>query len=336
MNESGAEHEERLLAGARRGDEAAFEELVRRHRGGLYTHCYRMLGSPHDAEDALRESLVAAWRGLAGFQGDGPVRAWLFRSATNACLRASARRPRRMLSEEYGPAREDVHDLGEPVPGPVWIEPLPARSQQDAPDPAAHLRRESIELAFVAALQQLPGTQRATLILSDVLGFGAAEVAGMLDTTPASVGGALQRARAVVDQRTPDPSQRSELSALGGDGRRALVSAFVSAWEHADVPALLALLTEDARITMPPLPAWFEGHTDVGRFLSERVFATPWRLLPVTANGQPAFACYRHDGRHFPLCAVSVLNLRGGRISWIAGFTDPHIAQAFGAPTQVS
>ncbi|RBQ19448.1 RNA polymerase subunit sigma-24 [Spongiactinospora rosea] len=321
-----------MLAGARRGDEAAFEELVRRHRGGLYTHCYRMLGSPYDAEDALRESLVAAWRGLPGFQG--PVRAWLFQAATNACLRAAARRPRRMLSDEYGPAREDVHDLGRPVPGPVWVEPLPGRPQQDGPDPAAYLRRESVELAFVAALQRLPGTQRAALVLSDVLGFGTAEVAGMLEATPASVSDALRRARAGVEGRTPGPTQRSELSALGGGGRRALVAAFVSAWEHAEVPALLDLLTEDARITMPPLPAWFEGHTDVGRFLSERVFTTPWRLLPVTANGQPAFACYRQDGGRFPLCAVSVLNLRGGRISWIAGFTDPQVAHGFAVPPE--
>jgi RNA polymerase sigma-70 factor (TIGR02960 family) len=328
--------EERLLADARRGDEAAFELLVGRHRGELYGHCYRMLGSVQDAEDALQESLLGAWRGLAGFEGRSSLRAWLFRVATNACLRLSSRRPRRMLSFDHGPARSDSHDLGEPVTGPVWLEPWPDELATEASDPAAaYLRRESVELAFVAALQHLPGTQRAVLLLREVLGFTAAEVAGILGTSPASVNSALQRARATVARRVPPRTQQAELAALGPGGRRGLVDAFVTAWERADVPALLELLAADARFTMPPLPAWFDGREDVGRFLAERVFATPWRLLPTAANRQPAFACYQRDGERFRLGAVNVLSLRSGQISWIAGFLDPRVHRRFPVPLEL-
>lgn len=339
MVEARGAAEERLLADARRGDEAAFTRLVQRHRREIYAHCYRMLGSIQDAEDAVQEALLGAWRGLAGFQRRSSLRTWLFRVATNACLRLSERRPRRMLSFDHGPARSGTRDLGEPVTGPVWLEPLPADDlpADEAPDPAAaYLRRESVELAFVAALQHLPASQRAVLILREVLGFTAAEVAGMLDTTPASVNSAMQRARASVRQRVPSRTQPAELAALGPVGRRGLVDAFVSAWERADLPALLDLLTEDARFTMPPLPAWFDGRADVGRFLSERVFATPWRLLPVAANGQLGFACYQHDGERFRLGAVNLLSLRDGRVWWIAGFLDPQVLRRFAVPAELS
>jgi RNA polymerase sigma-70 factor (ECF subfamily) len=222
------------------------------------------------------------------------------------------------------------------VTGPVWLEPWPDDSTAAEPDPAAaYLRRESVELAFVAALQHLPATQRAVLILRDVLGFSAVEVAGILDTTTASVNSAMQRARAAVRQRVPDRSQQDELAALGPDGRRGLVDAFVTAWERADVPALLDLLTDDARFTMPPLPAWFDGRGNVARFLTERMFATPWRVRPVTANAQPALACYQGDGERFPLSSIAVLSLRAGRVSWIAGFVDPSLMHHFAGPTEM-
>ncbi|HET6920102.1 MAG TPA: RNA polymerase subunit sigma-70 [Jiangellaceae bacterium] len=338
MVEAGDVTEERLLADARRGDEAAFELLVERHRRELYAHCYRMLGSVQDAEDALQESLLAAWRGLASFEGRSSVRTWLFRVATNSCLRLSSQRPRRRLSFDHGPARTDTRDLGEPVTGPVWLEPWPDElPADDEHDPAAaYLRRESVELAFVAALQHLPGTQRAVLILREALGFTTAEVAGILDTTPISVNSALQRARATIERRVASRTQQAELAALGPGGRRALVDAFVSAWEQADVPALLDLLTGDVRFTMPPLPAWFDGRDHVGRFLAERVFATPWRLVPIAANGQPAFACYQYDGERFRPGAVNVLNLRDGKISWIAGFVDPRLFRHFSVPVEFS
>ncbi len=290
--------EEQLLADARRGDESAFELLVGRHRGELHAHCYRMLGSVQDAEDAVQESLLGAWRGLGSFEGRSSLRTSLYSVATHVCLRLSSRRPRRMLSSDHGPARSDTRDLGEPVTGPVWLEPWPGDlpAEGEADPASAYLRRESIELAFVAALQHLPGSQRAVLILREVLGFTAAEVAAILGTTPASVNSAMQRARAAVAKRVPERTQQAELAALGPGGHRALVDAFVTAWERAVVPALLDLLAEDARFTMPPLPAWFEGREDVGRFLAQRVFATPWRLVPIAANGQPAFACYQYDG----------------------------------------
>ncbi len=338
MDTSYGVDEPTLLATARDGDELAFERLVAGYRSELTAHCYRMLGSPHDAEDAVQESLLSAWRGLARFEGRSSLRTWLYRICTNACLRVSAKRPRRMLSPDHGPPRRDTADLGEPVAGPVWLEPWPDDVAADEPGPAtSYLRRESVELAFVAALQHLPGTQRAVLILREVLEYSAAEVAQILDTTPASVNSALQRARKAVEERVPPVTQQAELAALGADGQRALVDAFVAAWERADVDAMLSLLADDARFTMPPLPAWFDGREAVGRFFAERVFATPWRLVPIRANGQPAFACYQQDpdDRRFRLGAVNILGLRDGRIAHIAGFLDPDLRGVFGLPEEV-
>ena len=327
-----------LLRAAQRGDEEAFDGLVGRYRRELYAHCYRMLGSIHDAEDAVQEAMLAAWRGIAGFEGRSSLRAWLYRIATNACLRMIARRPQRVLSPDYGPPRHDTGDLGEPVTGPIWLEPWLDVAADD-PDPEeSYLRRESVELAFIAALQHLPGTQRAVLILREVLEFSAAEVARILDTTPASVNSALQRARKAVDLRVPAESQQAEWDGLGPAGQRELIDAFVAAWERADVTAMLDLLAEDARFTMPPLPAWFDGRTDVGRFLSERVFATPWRLVPMRVNGQPGFACYLRepDAEEFRLGALNVLKLRRGRIAEITGFLDPDLHARLGLPEKFS
>jgi RNA polymerase sigma-70 factor (TIGR02960 family) len=324
--------EQALLEAARRDDGAAFARLVEPYRAELHAHCYRMLGSVQDAEDALQDALLGAWRGLAGFEGRGSLRAWLYRITTNACLRLLKRRPRRLLSADYGPPFDQVDDLGEPVAEPLWLEPYPT------PEGRWELR-ESVELAFVAALQHLPATQRAVLILREVLGFSAAEVAGILDTSPAAVNSALQRARRAVDERVPHPSQQAELDALGPDGRRELVDAFVAAWERADVAALLELLADDARFTMPPLPAWFSGRTDIGRFLAGRMFATPWRLVPISANGQLAFACYQgqeagQGAGRFRLGAINVVGLRGGRVAELAGFIDPALHRHFGLPQE--
>ncbi|SDM30716.1 RNA polymerase sigma-70 factor, ECF subfamily [Allokutzneria albata] len=313
---------------ARRVD---FDALVAEHRRELYAHCYRMLGSAQDAEDAMQEALLGAWRGLARFEGRSSVRAWLYRICTNACLRFAERRPRRVSSVDFGPARVDVHELGEPVPGPVWLEPLAPET-----DPAErYLLRESVELAFVAAVQLLPGTQRAVLLLREVLGFSAAEVASILDTTPASVNSALQRARATVRARV-GTSQGEELDALGEQGRRELVDAFLTAWERADTPALLDLLAEDAKFTMPPLPAWFDGKDNVARFLRERVFATPWRLVPLEVNAQPGFACYlrRAGDTGFRFAAIAALTLRAGRVAEINSFLDPDLRSRFGLPEE--
>jgi RNA polymerase sigma-70 factor (ECF subfamily) len=300
-----------------------FEALVAPHRGELERHCYRMLGSPQDAEDAVQEALTAAWRGFDGFAGRSSLRTWLFRIATHAALRVAEKRPPRLLSPDHGPPCEDPRELGEIVPGPVWLEPL-------ADDPGTEYeRRETVELAFVAALQHLPATQRAVLILREVLGFSAAEVAEQLDTSVPSVNSALQRARAALEQRLPERSQQAELAALGPGRTRKLLDAFMAAWERSDVPALLALLAADARFTMPPLPAWFDGPDAIERFLRERMFRTRWRLRGIAVNGQPGFLCEQeHDGRH-RLGAINVLSLRDGRIAWIAGFVDPALHRHF-------
>lgn len=327
--------ERELLDAARAGDAAAFDRLVGGFLDELYAHCYRMLGSVQDAEDALQESLLGAWRGLAGFEGRSSLRTWLYRISTNACLRQIARRPRRMRSEDNAPAIRTTGYLGEWVSGPVWLEPLPDEAplgEQAGGDPAeAYLRRESVELAFVAALQHLPGTQRAILILRDVLGFSAAETADILGTTRVSVNSTLQRARAAVEQRAPHTSQQVELAALGTEGQRELVTALVNAWERADVDGMLALLAEDARFTMPPLPGWFTGREDVGRFLRERMFATSWRVQPIHANGQLALACYQRetDSDPFRLVGINVLTLRAGKVVALDAFLDPAVYGRF-------
>jgi RNA polymerase sigma-70 factor (TIGR02960 family) len=285
---------------------AAFEELVAPHRAELLRLCYRMTGSVQDAEDALQEALLAAWRGLAAFEGRSSVRTWLHRIATHACLRLTSRRPPRVLVT--GPAFEQTADLGRPIEGPVFLEPW-----VHGPD-EAYERREGIELAFVAALQQLPGTQRAVLILREVLQFSAAEVAEVLGTSVPSVNSALQRARATIGSPDrPGPPARAD--------ERALVAEFVAAWERADVPALVSLLTADARFVMPPLPAWFDGPQWIERFWRERMFATPWRLRPIRANGQLAFVC--HQAPAYEPAAILVLTLRDGRIADLTSFLDP-------------
>jgi RNA polymerase sigma-70 factor (TIGR02960 family) len=307
--------------------ERDFDELVAPHRDELRAHCYRMLGSVHDAEDALQDALLGAWRGFAGFEGRSSVRSWLYRIATNACLRLIRERPKRLLSADHHPARSDVHDLGEPDVEEAWLDPYPS-------DPAAsYEQRESVELAFVAALQHLPGSQRAVLILREVLAFSAAEVAEVLDTSVASVNSALQRARKSLDERVPPRSQQETLRELGEPAGRELVERFIAAWERADVPALVGMLAEDARFTMPPLPAWFDGITDIRRFLTERVFATPWRLAPIGANGQLAVVAYQGqpDGT-FRISGVNVLTVRDGRISEITSFLDPVMYAAFELP----
>jgi RNA polymerase sigma-70 factor (TIGR02960 family) len=224
--------EPELLAAAQRGDAAAFEQLVAIYRRPLHPHCYRMFGSLQDAEDALQEILLAAWRGLSGFEGRSSLRAWLYRVATNASLRLAERRPQRHLTSERSPVWTDVHDIGDYTAEPLWLEPYPSGdSDPSGSDPAAsYQQRENVELAFVAALQNLPANQRAVLILREVLEFSAAEVAEALDTTVASVNSALQRARKAVDHRIVAGSQAAELRALGVDGQQDLVDAFVAAW----------------------------------------------------------------------------------------------------------
>jgi RNA polymerase sigma-70 factor, ECF subfamily len=333
---SAAVGERELLEAAKRGDEGAYNSLVETHRRELHAHCYRMLGSVHDAEDALQEALLRAWRALGRFEGRSSIRSWLYKIATNTCLDAIARRPKRVLPIDYGPAADPHAGPGEPLMESVWVEPyaderLGLEDGYAAPE-ARYEQRESVELAFIAALQHLPPNQRAVLILREVLGFSAKEVAETLETTTASVNSALQRARNAVDERLPEQSQQATLRSLGDDRLREIVEAYMEAWERGDVDAVVEMLTEDAAFTMPPLRTWFRGRDAIEVFLagSPMSGAWRWRPIPTRANGQPALAYYSWDPReeaYLPF-ALNVLTLRGDRISEV----DAFISRAAPAP----
>ena len=325
----GATAQEReLLEAARTGDEDAFRRLLEPYRAELHAHCYRMLGSVHDAEDALQDASLRAWRGLARFEGRSSLRSWLYTIATNTCLNAIARRPKRVLPIDYGPPADPHDGPGEPLVETVWLEPYPDEQLglEDgfaAPE-ARYERRESVELAFVAALQHLPATQRAVLVLREVLGFSAREVADSLDTTVASVNSALQRARKTVDERLPEQSQQATLRSLGDDGVRDIVERYVEAWDRGDVEAVVAMLAEDATFAMPPLASWFRGREAITVFLAGWPLsgAWRWRRLPAHANGQPALAFYSWDpdAQSYLPFALNVLTLQGERISDVTAF----------------
>jgi len=300
-----------------------------------------MLGSVHDAEDALQDTLLRAWRAISRFEGRSSLRSWLYTIATNTCLDQIARRPKRVLPIDYGPATDPHVGPGEPLVESVWIEPYPDEiiGVQDgfAAPHARYERRESVELAFVAALQHLPASQRAVLILREVLGFSAKEVAESLDTTVASVNSALQRARAAVRERVPEQSQQATLRALGDDSVRALVGRYVDAWERDDVQAFAAMLTEDATFAMPPLASWYDGRTAIERWAAAWPLAGAWRwrALRSTANAQPALGFYAWNARersHRPF-ALNVLSFRGDRVCGVTAFiarsTEPRDREVF-------
>jgi RNA polymerase sigma-70 factor (ECF subfamily) len=322
--------EPKLLEAARRGDEDAFRRLVEPHRTELHAHCYRMLGSVHDADDALQEALLRAWRGLAGFERRASLRSWLYRIATNACLDLISRRPKRVLPIDHGPAAGLGDDLADPLTESVWIEPYPdaelGLEEGPAGPEARYERRESVELAFIAALQHLPGTQRAALILRDVLGFSARETADVLDTTEASVNGALRRARKAVAENLPHRTQQATLRALGDDRLRRLVERYVDAWERGDVDAIVALLAADATYTMPPLPTWYRGHEAIASCLRRFALQDRWRMLPVRANGQLAFGCYawEEEKQSYTAHSLDVLTLDGPVAMEVTSFVTPH------------
>jgi RNA polymerase sigma-70 factor (ECF subfamily) len=336
-------NEPELLEAARRGDDDAFGRLAGPYRGELHAHCYRMLGSAADAEDALQETLVRAWRALPQFEGRSSLRAWLYKIATNACLRVIERRSRRVLPVDYGPAADPHDDPAEPVTEAVWLEPYPDERLGPAsglagPE-ARYEQREGVELAFIAALQHLPARQRAVLILRDVLGFSARETATALETTSVSVDSALQRAHKTVDQRLPEQSQQATLRSLGDGALRQVVERYVTAWERNDVDAVVAMLADDAKMTMPPLPTWYRGREQVAIFLSGGPLAgaTRWRLIPVRANGQVAFFAYAWDDKTqaFMPHAVNVLTLRGAQICEITAFLTPDAFRGFDLPVPV-
>jgi RNA polymerase sigma-70 factor (TIGR02960 family) len=327
---------EATLARARAGDDEAFRQLTDAHRRELQVHCYRILGSMQDAEDMVQETLLAAWRSLEGFEGRASVRAWLYRIATNRCLnalRARSRRPREVQA---------MPDPPEPTrrTEPVWLEPYPDVLLEDMPDrspgPAARYEaRESIELAFIVALQRLPPRQRAALVLRDVLGFRTAEVAEMLDTGAASVKGALQRARAALGAQLPG-ADRERAPRPNSASERQLVGRFVDAVQSGDIDAIVALLTDDALLTMPPQPLEYQGHEAIAAFLRHRaeLRGTPLRVVPTRANSQPAFGCYLPDAQ----AAIArpygliVLTLAGEAVAAITWFGDTGVFRHFGLP----
>ena len=328
----------KVLAAARRGDEDAFRALVEPHRRELHAHCYRMLASLQDAEDALQETLLRAWRRLAGFRDGQPLRPWLYKIATNASLDVIAKRPKRVLHLDE-PAWQPPDGPGTPLLESIWIDPYPdghlALEDGYAAPEARYELRESVEIAFIAALQHLPARQRAVLILREVLGFSAREVAQSLDTTAASVNSALQRARKTVEEALPERSQQQTLRALGDEGLRALVERYVAAWESRNVDAMVSVLVEDATFAMPPFPCWFSGREDVVAFISR--FTPTLRHVVTNAGGQPAIAWYIADqsGAYLP-ASIEVLALEGDRVKEITAFADSEgLFPPFGLPAEL-
>jgi RNA polymerase sigma-70 factor (ECF subfamily) len=316
-----------------------FRRVVDAHRAELHAHCYRMLGSFHDAEDALQETLLRAWRGLPGFDGRSSLRTWLFRIATNACIDAVARRPKRVIPIDYGPPAATSADLGPPLTEVAWLEPYPGEVPEGFAAPhARYEQREAVELAFVAAMQYLPARQRAVLILREVLGFSAKEVSEALETSVASVNSALQRARKALEQRLPGPSQQETLRLLGDRRVKELVDSYVDAWMRRDFEALRSLLAEDVTFSMPPWPGWWRGCDAIAAMLEEAADSCPpGRAVPTTANGQPALAYYSLDaasGRYLAL-AIDVLTLDGASITDITGFVTPDLFADFGLPAEL-
>jgi RNA polymerase sigma-70 factor (ECF subfamily) len=312
-----------------------FARLTDPFRDELLAHCYRMLGSVHDAEDQVQETLIRAWRSYGEFEGRASLRTWLYRIATNACLRAlenSSRRP--LPSGLGGPSENPETPLATRQPEVPWLQPIPdALFGAEPADPASIVTsRMSMRLALIAALQYLPPRQRAVLILRDVLRWRAAEVAELLGVSTAAVNGVLQRARAQLERVAP---AEDEIHEPADPGDRALLGRYAAAFENADITALMRLLRDDAVFEMPPIPTWFTGRELIGRFLQTWVLDQPgdFRMIPTAANGQPALAAYMrgHDGVHHAH-GIQVLTTAASRVTRVVSFNDPGLVGIFGLP----
>jgi RNA polymerase sigma-70 factor (TIGR02960 family) len=300
-----------------------FDAVVARHRAELEVHCYRMLGSVQDAEDAVQETLVRAWSAIDGLAPDSNVRAWLYRIATNRCLTLIQGRRRRELPVDLSP--------GAPLEEVQWLEPFPTPSTPGDIGPEARYEStEAMQLAFIALLQHLPGRQRAALVLRDVLGFPAADAAEILDVSTAALNSSQQRARATAAQRLPRPDDPD------ADVVR-VAELYVRAWEEGDVDAIMALLSVDARYSMPPLQQWFAGRDDIRGFVLDAPLRHRWRFLIGRANGQVAFGTYAWEADHGMFVAVSLdlIRVHGGEITEVVSFLTPEILGRFGFPAEV-
>jgi RNA polymerase sigma-70 factor (ECF subfamily) len=338
-----------LLALAKAGDEGAFASLVEPHRGELRAYCYRLLGSTEDAEDAVQNAMFRAWRALPRFEERSSVRSWLYAIATNTALDALRQRSRRELPVGFSPAGPPGAMLDPPITDPIWLEPcpdswLPGSAASAASPEARYEQRESVELAFMIMLQAMPPLQRAVLVLRDVMGFSAAEVAAQLGTTVPAVTSALQRARSAARQALPSQSQQSQLRALGADKVARIARDYAEALEDADTDRLLAMLTADAIWSMPPIPTWFTGQAALREWLTFDPLKIRWRRLTTIANGQLALGSYLWDNEagDFLPNVIDVLTLSGDKISAVTGFLaigttrDPAAFFAeFGLPARV-
>jgi RNA polymerase sigma-70 factor, ECF subfamily len=336
-----------VLRAVRAGDQPAFAALAERYRRQLHVHCYRMLGSFDDAEDLVQETLLRAWRGRASFEGRSLFRTWLYRIATNACLNALERAPRRVLPQDVAPPVTAVTDASEARSEPAWapeipwLQPYPdhllepAAPSEEEPE-ASVVARETIELAFLAALQHLPPRQRAVLILRDVLDWSARETSSLLETSVASVNSAHQRARATLRARQPIGRTEQTPPAPPTASERTTLQAFMDAWQRADAARLTALLREDARWAMPPAWLWFDGRAAIARLY--QLYPIDWqgrafRMLPAAANRQPATAAYLRPAGEatFRLAALHVLRVEDGAIAEVTTFA-PQLCHAFSLP----
>jgi RNA polymerase sigma-70 factor, ECF subfamily len=315
----------RLLELASNGDERAFGKLAGTYGPELRAHCYRMVGSLPDAEDALQEGLLRAWKGLAGFQGRGSVRSWLYAIVTNAAIDLTRQKSRRELPVTFCPSAGPESDFDPPLTDHPWLDPYPddwLTGETYLSPEARYEQRESIELAFVVALQQLPPLQRAVLLMREVVGFSTAEIASQLATTPASVNSALQRARARTSERIPATSQQSVLRALGDQRTRALAQRFADAIQRGDADTLISMLTRDASWSMPPVPTWYRGHQTIRQWLVASLLTYRWQHRAASANGQLAVGCYllHQAKRRYTPAVLDVLTLDGGKIADITSF----------------
>ncbi|MBI3241891.1 MAG: sigma-70 family RNA polymerase sigma factor [Chloroflexi bacterium] len=328
------------LAAARAGDHNEFSVLAEPYRRELQVHCYRILGSLHDAEDLVQETMLRAWRRLDTFEGRASLRAWLYKIATNACLDALDKRPRRALPPATHPPADPRRPLAPPVAEPLWLEPLPddlLAGAEENPE-ARYTTRESITLAFLAALQTLPPRQRAAVILCDVLDWKASEAAECLGATPSAVNSALHRARETLAKKY---HRRETMKLAHADERtRALLDRFMRAWETADVNTLVSLLKDEATLAMPPTPSWYRGPEEIRAFLLAVPLAGDaqdrWRLILTQANGGPAFAFYQRDDSTanglYRSAGVMTITLDEGAIFEMTLFTNPELVLKFGLP----